>query len=119
MWLKTSEGESARQEILCEYEPPPNKRFHHLESVIQQSRTEQGKSMPPEDLDLCTLVVAAFAAVQELAVPGAVCNCTMTEYGNARLVLGAGHKGEDVLVISVREHKIGTNGAARLSADIH
>jgi len=37
---------------------------HHLESVIQQSRTEQG-SMPPEDLDLCTLVVAAFAAVQE------------------------------------------------------
>ena len=57
--------------------------------------------MPPEDLDLCTLAVAALLLYKSWQCPGAVCNCTMTDYRNAQLVLGAGHKGEDVLVISV------------------
>ena len=51
--------------------------------------------------------------------PGGVCNCTKAEYRSARLVLGEGEKGEDVFVISVREHKTpGGEGSSTADVDI-
>ena len=38
----------------------------------------------------------------------------LLEYQNAKHVLGEGQSGEDVFVMSVREHNTGVKGAARL-----
>ena len=51
----SSEGESPSQDILCEYQPPAKKRFHHLESVIQQKWKEtlkQTSKQSPGQIEL-------------------------------------------------------------------
>ena len=51
----SSEGDSPRQDISYEYQPPAKKRFHHLESVIQQKWKEtlkRSSKQPPGQIEL-------------------------------------------------------------------
>lgn len=52
----SSEGKSPRQEIsYYEHQPPPKKRLHHLESVIQQKwkdTLKKNTKWPPAQIEL-------------------------------------------------------------------
>jgi len=62
------------------------------------AKAEEGKNMPPYDLDHYTLAVAALLLYKSWQLPGAV--CTVAEYRKAQLALGVEHKGADVFVMS-------------------
>lgn len=62
------------------------------------------KHVPPDDMDHCTMAVAALLLNTSWQRPGAVVNWTMGEYRSARLLLREGGNGADVFVKSVKEH---------------
>ena len=70
-----------------------------------------------EQLGRTTMILAALLLYKSWQRPGAVCNATLHEFRGASLVLGEGAGGKDVYVLSVREHKTGVKGAARLMLD--
>ena len=76
--------------------PVPVSNRQHFDNVV--AKAEEGKNMPPYDLDHYTLAVAALLVYKSWQLPGAV--CTAAEYRRARLVLGMGYKGADVFVMS-------------------
>ena len=80
--------------------------------VIEQ--VKRGTDIQVQVLNRCSVVMATLLMYKSWQRPGAVCNCTLLEYQNAKLVLGEGQRGEDVFVMSVREHKTWVKGAARL-----
>ena len=79
--------------------------------VIEQ--VKRGTDIQVQVLNRCSVVMATLLMHKSWQRPGAVCNCTLLEYQNAKLVLGEGQRGEDMFVMSVREHKTWVKGAAR------
>ena len=57
--------------------------------------------MPVQVLNRCSVVIASLLMYKSWQRPGAVCNCTLLEYQNAKRVLGEGQSGEDVFVMPV------------------
>ena len=77
--------------------PVPNRQ--HCGGLWQCGCESRGReNMPPYDLDHYTLAVAALLLYKSWQLSGAV--CTVAEYRKARLLLGVGYKGADVLVMS-------------------
>ncbi len=86
--------------------------WREFQQVIDSIKSE--KDVEPRQLELCTTAVATLLLCKSWQRPGAVCNLSVAEYKNARLVLGEGPGGTDVFVMSVREHKTGVKGPACL-----
>ncbi len=86
--------------------------WREFQEVIDKITSEE--EVEPRQLELCTTAIATLLLFKSWQRPRAVCNLTVAEYKNARLVLGEGPGGTDVFVMSAREHKTGIKGPARL-----
>ena len=81
-----------------------------FDNIIE--RAQKMENVSSAELNRCTLSVAALLLYKNWQRPGAVCNCTMEDLKNARVLLGEGEEG--LFQISVKEHKTSIKGPARL-----
>ena len=80
---------------------------------LQQTveKLETGENVSEVAINRSTISVAGLLMYKSWVRPGAVCNCTLEEYEQVKVVK---EKGEDVFVIRVKEHKTGIAGSAKL-----
>ena len=79
-------------------------------------RIQEGKEVPPSDVNFCSVAVGALLLYSSWQRPGAVENCTIEEFQASKT---EEVDGSVKVVISVKHHKTGTMGPANLvfSAD--
>ena len=94
-------------ETISEVVDNPN-MWSTFSDIVEEAR--YGQEVPEKDLKLVMGIVMVAVMLKSYQRPGAVKNCTIAEYM-------ARAKHDDVTIIKVREHKTGSQGAAKLTMD--